>query len=84
VYCRVIGPWQNLSVKNGVHLCNVNMPADIFAGVLTEVSLPCLQEPATVPCPVHVQASLHPHTVSLRSILILSSHPCLGLLSDLI
>jgi len=49
----------------------------------SEGSLPHLQVPATCPYPEPDQSSPCPHPTSWRSILILSSHLCLGLPSGL-
>jgi hypothetical protein len=48
-----------------------------------EDSLPCSQQPTTGPYPEPDASSTHILTVSLRSILILSSHLRLGVPSDL-
>jgi len=45
----------------------------------SEGSLPCSQEAATGPHPESDKSVQHPHTVPLRFMLILLSHPCLGL-----
>jgi hypothetical protein len=45
---------------------------------------PYLQEHATCPCPEPDRSSLRPHPTFRRSILILSSHLCLCLPSDLL
>jgi hypothetical protein len=50
----------------------------------TEGSLPHWQEPTTCPYPQPDRSSLCPHPTSLNSILILSSHICLGLPSGLL
>jgi hypothetical protein len=49
-----------------------------------EGSSPCSQELATCPYPEPNESNPHPQTLSLRSILMLSSYPCLGLPSGLL
>jgi hypothetical protein len=49
----------------------------------TDVSLQCSQEPSTRPYPEPDESNLYPHLISLRSILVLFSHICLGLPSGL-
>jgi hypothetical protein len=48
-----------------------------------EGSLPCSQEPSTGPCPEPDQSDLYHPILSLRSMLILSSHLRLGLSNGL-